>query len=77
MIGLGSSKKLDRSRYGRYFLDKLLSPYCVNPAGKYFGMSPPSWGLVQALQRYTDTHRRASAPGRSEGRSKYRRLARR
>ena len=36
---------------GGGFLEKLLSTYCVNPAGKYFGMSPRSWGLAQGLQR--------------------------
>ena len=28
------------------FLDNLLSTYCVNTAGKYFGMSPWSLGLA-------------------------------
>ena len=60
--------------YGGDFLEKLLSTYCVNPAGKYFGMSPWSWGLVEGLQRCTETRRRASAPGMSELRSKYRSL---
>ena len=60
--------------WGR-FPGEIVEYMCVNPAEKYFGMSPWSWGLAQGLQRCTETRRRASAPGMSEGRSKYRSLA--
>ena len=56
-------------------MKKLPSTYCVNPAGKFLGMSPRSWGLAQGLHRLTETRRRASVPEMSEGRSKYRSLA--
>ena len=39
------------------------------------GVSLRSWGLTQGLHRCTDTRRQASAPGISEGRSKYGGLA--
>ena len=61
--------------YGGDISEKLLSIYCVNLARNYFGMSPWSWGLARGLQRGTETHQRVSAPGISEGRSKYRSLA--
>ena len=54
----------------RGLLGNMLSTYCVSPAGRYQGMSPLSWGLVQGLQRSIATRRRASEPGRSEGRAK-------
>ena len=52
-------------------MEKLLSTYCVNSAGKYFGILLWSWGLAQHLQRCTKTRRRVFAPGMSDGRSKY------
>ena len=54
----------------RGFLEKVLSTYRVSPAGKYLGMLLLSWGLSQGLKRSIATRRRASEPGRSEGRSK-------
>ena len=55
---------------GRGLLGKLLSTYSVSPAGRQLGMSLLSWGLAGGLQRSIATRRRASEPGRSEGRSK-------
>ena len=51
-------------------MEKLLRTYCVSPAGRYLGMSLLSCGLAQGLQRSIATRRRASQPGRLEGRSK-------
>ena len=34
--------------------------YCVNPSGRYLGMSPRSRGLVQGLGRSTETRRCAA-----------------
>ena len=39
----------------------LFSAYCANPASRYFGMSIPSWRLVQGLQRTTKRRRCAPA----------------
>ena len=41
----------------RDILEKLLSTYCVSPAGRYLGMSLLSWGLAQGLQRSIATRR--------------------
>ena len=35
--------------YGVDFLEKMLSTYCVSPAGRYLGMSLLSWGLAQGF----------------------------
>ena len=34
---------------GFFFFVKLLSTYCVIPSGRYLGMPPRSWGLVQGF----------------------------
>ena len=44
---LKRSRKVVLTGYGGDFLENLLSTYCTNPAGKYFSMSPWSWGLAQ------------------------------
>ena len=51
LLKRGRSVVLDDVVRGGGFLEKLLSTYCVNHAGKFFGMSPRSWGLAQGLQR--------------------------
>ena len=68
---------LDDGIRGRAFLVKLLGTYCVSPAGKYVGMCfLLSYRLlIQGLRLTTETRRRASAPGMSEGRAKQRSLA--
>ena len=43
-------------------MEKLLRTICVDPAGKYFGLSSPTWELAQGLQRSIATRRRSPFP---------------
>ena len=52
--------------YGGDFLEKLLSTYCVSPAGRYLGMAPLSWVGTgcSALDGHAPTSVRTGRVGR-------------